>query len=154
MTTPFTVQQWLSDQAVPIFMIGFALMMGFAVLYLSAQARRSSLVRDRSGRTEESFVFDLTGWGFDPEIARATYQYLQEYQGIGFPIEPMDDLDHDLGLDGEGVEQTVRDLLAETGRVGLPGLLHSPLVTVVDLVRYIQASPRRQFGAGGMRLVG
>jgi len=34
--------------------------------------------------------------------------------------------------------------LAETGREYLPGLLDSPLVTVVDLVRYIQASPRRE----------
>jgi hypothetical protein len=145
MATPFTVQQWLSDQAVPLFFIGFALMMGFAILYLSAQARRTSLVRDRSGRTEESFVFDLTGWGFDPEIARTTYQYLQQYQNVAFPIEPMDDLDHDLGLDSEDLEQTIRDLLGETGRVHLPGLLYSPLVTVVDLVRYIQASPRRDY---------
>jgi hypothetical protein len=147
MAPPFTVQQWLSDQALPLFMIGFALLMGFAILYLSAQARRTSLVRDRSGRSEESFVFDLTGWGFDPEIARTAYRYLQEYQNVGFPIEPLDDLDHDLGLDSEDLEQTIRDLLRETGRVNLPGLLYSPLVTVVDLVRYIQASPRRDFGS-------
>jgi hypothetical protein len=146
MSTPFTVQQWLADQAGPLFLIGFALLMGFAILYLSAQARRTSLVRDRSGRTEESFVFDLTGWGFDPEIARVTYRYLQDHQNVAFPIEPMDDLDHDLGLDSEDLEQTIRDLLGETGRVYLPGLLYSPLATVVDLVRYIQASPRRGFG--------
>jgi hypothetical protein len=35
-------------------------------------------------------------------------------------------------------------LLAETGRIYLPGLLDSPLVTVEDLVRTIQASPRRE----------
>jgi hypothetical protein len=145
MAPPFTMQQWLSDQALPLFMIGFALLMGFAIVYLSAKARRSSIVRDRSGRTEDSFVFDLTGWGFDPEIARTAYQYLQECQNVGFPIEPLDDLDHDLGLDSEDLEQTIRDLLAETGRVHLPGLLYSPLVTVVDLVRYIQASPQRQY---------
>jgi hypothetical protein len=33
--------------------------------------------------------------------------------------------------------------LDEAGREYLPGLLESPLVTVVDVVRYIQASPRR-----------
>jgi hypothetical protein len=144
------VQQWLSDQAVPIFMIGFALLMGFAILYLSAQARRTSLVRDRSGRTEETFVDDLSGYGFDAEIARTAYRYLQEYQNVGFPIEPMDDLDRDLGLDSEDLKQTIRDLLSETGRVHLPGLLYSPLVTVGDLVRYLQASPRREYGASAV----
>jgi acyl carrier protein len=145
MSTPFTVQQWLSDQAVPVFMIGFALLMGFAILFVSAKTRRSSLVRDRSGRTEDTFVEELSGYGFDPEIARTTYRYLQEYQNVGFPIEPMDDLDRDLGLDSEDLKQTIRDLLDETGREHLPGLLYSPLVTVGDLVRYLQASPRRSF---------
>ena len=118
--------------------------MGIAMVYLSAKSRRSSLVRDRSGRTEETFAEYLAGYGFDPEISRVTYRYLQRVQKVAFPIEPSDDLDRDLGLDGEEIEQTVRDLLAETGRSYLPGLLDSPLVTVVDLVRHIQASPRRE----------
>ena len=118
--------------------------MGIAMVYLSAQSRRSSLVRDRSGRTEETFAEYLAGYGFDPEISRVTYRYLQRVQKVAFPIEPSDDLDRNLGLDGEEIEQTVRDLLAETGRSYLPGLLDSPLVTVVDLVRHIQASPRRE----------
>ena len=67
---------------------------------------------------------------------------------MAFPIEPGDDLDHDLGLDGEELKRTVRDLLAETGREYLPGLLDSPLVTVVDLVRYIQVCPRREIPPG------
>jgi hypothetical protein len=67
---------------------------------------------------------------------------------VAFPIDPRDDLDRDLGLDGEDVKLTVRDLLAETGREYLPGQLNSPLVTVVDLVRYIQASPRREVMPG------
>jgi hypothetical protein len=37
----------------------------------------------------------------------------------------------------------LRDLLEQNGREYLPGILDSPLVRVVDLVRYIQASPRR-----------
>jgi hypothetical protein len=134
---------WLGEQIVPLFFIGFAVLMGFAMVYLSAKSRRSSLVRDRSGRTEETFAESLAVYGFDPEIARTTYRYLQERQKVTFPIEPMDDLDRDLGLDGEDLNRTVRDLLAETGREYLPGMLDSPLVTVVDVVRYIQASPRR-----------
>jgi hypothetical protein len=142
MSTAFALQ-WLGEQIVPLFFIGFAILMGIAMVYLSAKSRRTSLARDRSGRTEETFAEYLATYGFDPEIARTTYRYLQERQQIAFPIEPSDDLDRDLGLDGEEVNRTVRDLLAETGREYLPGLLDSPLVTVVDLVRCIQASPRR-----------
>jgi hypothetical protein len=139
-----TVQQWLGDQIVPVFFIGFALLMGIAMVYLSAQSRRASLARDRSGTTAETFADLLAAYGFDPEIARRTYVYLQQAQRVAFPIEPRDDLDRDLGMDGEDVKRTLRELLAETGRQYLPGLLDSPLVTVVDLVRYIQASPRRE----------
>jgi hypothetical protein len=145
MSTLISVQQWLGDQIVPVFFIGFAILMGIALVYLSAQSRRASLVRDRSGRTEDTFAEFLAAYGFDPEIARTTYRYLQEVQKVAFPIVPMDDLDRDLGLDGEAVNQTLRDLLVETGREYLPGLLASPLVTVVDLVRTIQASPRLEY---------
>ena len=145
MSTLISVQQWLGEQIVPVSFIGFAILMGFAMVYISARNRRSSLVRDRSGRTEETFAEYLAAYGFDPEIARATYRYLQEVQKVAFPILPTDDLDRDLGLDGEAVNQTLRNLLDKTGRQYLPGLLTSPLVTVVDLVRCIQAAPRLEF---------
>lgn len=144
MPTLSLVQQWFGDQIVPVFFIGFAILMGVAMVYLSAQSRRSSLVRDRSGITAETFAESLAAYGFDSEIARRTYVYLQEAQGVAFPIDPRDDLDRDLGMDSDDVKRTVRDLLDEAGREYLPGLLDSPLATVVDLVRYIQASPRRE----------
>ena len=128
MSSSFT--HWLGEQVVPLFFIGFAVLMGIAMVFLSARSRRSSLNRDRSGRTKETFAGDLAAYGFDPSIARTAYQYLQDQQGVAFPIEPGDDLDHSLGLDGEELNRTVRDLLAETGREYLPGLLDSPLVTV------------------------
>jgi hypothetical protein len=147
MSTFFTIQQWLGEQIVPVFFVGFAILMGVAMVYLSAQSRRASLVRDRSGRTEETFAEYLAAYGFNAEIARATYRYLQQVQKVGFPILPTDDLDRDLGLDGDALNQTLRDLLNETGRQYLPGLLDSPLVTVLDLVRCIQASPRLEYAA-------
>jgi hypothetical protein len=143
MSTSFAIEHWLGEQVVPLFFIGFAVLMGFAMVYFSAKSRRAALSRDRSGRTEDTFAEHLAAYGFDAEIARTTYRYLQERQRVPFPIEPTDDLDRDLGLDGEDLNRTVRDLLDETGREYLPGLLDTPLVTVVDMVRYIQASPRR-----------
>jgi len=144
MSTLLSEQQWLSDLALPLLLIGLGILIGFTALYISAQRRRSSLVRHRSGRTVETFAEYLAEYGFDPELARATYRYLQKRQKVAFPIEPFDDLDCDLGLDGEDLSETIRALLAETGRIYLPGLLDSPLVTVEDLVRTIQASPRRE----------
>ena len=147
MSTAFTLQQWLRAQAGPLVAVAFLLGMGFAVLYLSAVRRRSAMLRDRSDRSEETFLRALTGSGFDERIARLTYKYLQEHQNIAFPLEPEDDLDRDLGLDGDDVQETIRDLLEASGRVYLPGLLDRPLVTVEDLVRYVQASPRRGVAA-------
>ena len=149
MPTFSIIQQWLGDQIVPVFFIGFAILMGIAMVYLSAQSRRSSLVRDRSGMHRGDVCEYL--WLRMGSIRRLHGRltvYLQEAQQVAFPIDPRDDLDRDLGMDGEEVKQTVRELLDETGREYLPGLLDSPLVTVVDLVRYIQASPRREILPG------
>lgn len=143
MPTTVAIQQWVGEQIVPVFLIGFAILMGFGMVYLSALNRRNALSRSRAGRTEETFAEYLTKYGFDESIARSTYRYLQERHRVSFPIEPMDDLDRDLGLDGDDVKTTLRDLLEQNGREYLPGILDSPLVRVVDLVRYIQASPRR-----------
>ena len=143
MSTTVAIQQWLGEQIVPVFLIGFAILMGLGMIYLSALNRRSALARRRAGRTEENFAEYLARYGFDETIARSTYRYLQEKQRVSFPIEPMDDLDRDLGLDGEDVKTTLLDLLEQNGREYLPRIVDSPLVRVVDLVRYIQASPRR-----------
>ena len=40
MTTPFTVQQWLGEQFVPLLFIGFSLLMGLAVLFVSAKSSK------------------------------------------------------------------------------------------------------------------
>jgi len=143
MPTTDTIQQWLGEQIVPVFLIGFALLMGLVLVYLSALSRRNAMARSRAGRTEDTFAEYLGRYGFDEAIVRSTYRYLQEKQRISFPIEPTDDLDRDLGLDSDDVKTTLRDLLDQNGREYLPGAMDSPLVRVVDLVRYIQASPRR-----------
>ena len=40
MSTLSTVQQWLGDQIIPVFFIGFAILMGIAMVYFSAKSRR------------------------------------------------------------------------------------------------------------------
>jgi hypothetical protein len=142
MQTPSTAYIWLSEQAAPLAIIVALLAFVMVVLYVSARSRRQKMNAARAGLTEDSFVNSLLVFGFDPIIARATFRYLQEKQRVSFPIQASDNLDEDLGLGLSEVDESIVDLLALTGRLYQPGLKHSPLVTVEDLVRLIQASPR------------
>ncbi len=143
MVTPDTLSIWLREQAWPIGIILFLVAAALVVLKLSAQRRHAALVRERAGVTETSFVDHLANFNFDPVITGATYRYLQTVQLVKFPILPGDALDEDLGLDSEDVEQTVRELLHSLRREESPGLRYEPLNTVEDLVRHLQASPRK-----------
>ena len=143
MQIPSTLSIWLAEQAMPLIIIGVILIFVLGTLYISARSRRQRLTSERSGVNEDTFVESLELDGFDRNIARTTYRYLQERQNVHFPIHSTDDLDLDLGLDGEDVDQSVRELLDETDRLYQPGLKHMPLVTVEDLIRFLQASPRR-----------
>jgi len=142
MQVPSTVWIWLIEQAVPLLIIVGLLAFVMVALTISARSRRAKMIESRSGMNEDTFVSSLLPYGFDPGIARTTFRYLQEKQRVSFPIESSDQLDEDLGLDIADVEESVRDLLGLTQRLYQPGLKHTPIVTVEDLVRLIQASPR------------
>ncbi|RXH58844.1 hypothetical protein [Granulicella sibirica] len=144
MATPDTFQLWISAQTIPLAILATLLAAGFLLLYLSALRRRRALIRERAGHTEEGFVRHLATFGFDPAIARSTYRYLQDVQNVHFPILLHDALDEDLGLGTEDVDESRKDLLAANQRELRPGLRHEPLITVEDLIRFIQASPRRR----------
>jgi hypothetical protein len=142
MDTPDTLTIWLREQAWPIAIILGLVILAFIVLKISARRRHNALARERDGVTESTFANHLQHYGFDPVIAAATYRYLQQVQLVKFPILPGDQLDEDLGLDSEDINQTVREMTNHLGRQFNPGLMHKPLVTVEDLVRMLQASPR------------
>jgi hypothetical protein len=137
------IEQWLLAQIVPVLFVGFALLAGLALVYFSAQSRRAARRRDRAGQDENTFAERLAVYGFDVELARAAYRYLEQRTGVGFPILANDDLERDLGLDREGAMDALRELNAQVGRDYLPGLVQAPLVTVADLLRAVQASPRK-----------
>lgn len=143
MFTPSTLRQWLANQAVPLCLFGFAVLMGIFLLYLSAFSRRAAMARRRSGRTEASFVEELAAYGYDPEIAQLTYRTLRERLGITFPLEPTDDLDRDLGLDSVDQQAILEELLTAAGREYAPGILAAPVTSVAHLVRHVQTSPAR-----------
>ncbi len=143
MDTPDSLSLWLKEQTWPIAIILGLVVLTFIALKLSASRRHKALASQREGVTEESFTAHLQKYGFDPVIAGATYRYLREVQLVNFPILPGDDLDEDLGLDNEDIEQTVTELTEAMKRDRSPGLRHTPIVTVEDLVRLLQASPRK-----------
>ena len=142
MQTPSSLSTWLGEQALPLALIVLLLAFVMIVLYLSARSRRMKMNEERSGVSEDTFVAFLATYGFDSNIARSTYRYLQDTQNVSFPIQAEDLLDEDLGLDSEDIRESVRDLLAINHRLHQPGLHHEPLVTVEDLVRFLQRSPR------------
>jgi hypothetical protein len=144
MFTPYNLRIWLSEQAVPLAFIVGILVAGFLLLKISAARRKSALLRARAGHTEDTFVEHLSTFGFDPILARSTYRYLQNHQNVHFPIFLTDHLDEDLGLGLGELEESKIALARESGREFRPGLRHEPIVTVEDLIRFIQASPRRK----------
>jgi hypothetical protein len=137
------IEQWLLEQIVPVFFVGFALLAGLALVYFSAQSKKAARRRDRAGQDETTFAEKLAAHGFDPAIARATYEYLEKHTRAGFPLLPADDLDRDLGMDRDDVRDALRELTALAGREYLPGLVTVPIVTVAELVRAVQSSPRK-----------
>src|SRR5579875_1986583 len=98
--------------------------------------------RKRAGITQETFTAQLQQYGFDPVITSSTFRYLREVQLVPFPVLPGDDLEDDLGLTPEEIDQAVRDLSIALRREFSPGLQPTPLVTVEDLIRLLQAEPR------------
>jgi hypothetical protein len=137
-----SIPPWVRHQAWPLGLLLGVLVIGVLLLRLSAWFRDHSLRRRRAAVTQESFTAHLQQYGFDPVITSSTYRYLREVQLVPFPILPSDALDEDLGLDSVDVDQTVRDLTIALRREFSPGLTPAPPVTVEDLIRLLQASPR------------
>ena len=142
MGTPESLSIWFRGQAWPILIGLLCVGLVYVLLKVSADRRLHKLSKQREGVNETTFSEHLVRYGFDPLITRSTYRYLQEVQLVQFPIVPGDALDEDLGLDSEDVDQTVRELSIALHREYTPGLRYAPLVTVEDLVRLLQASPR------------
>jgi hypothetical protein len=142
MQTPTNLSLWLNDQVWPIGILIALIVLTYFALKHSASRRRAELARAREGVTEETFADYMAQFGFDRTITASTYRYLQQVQLVDFPILPSDKLDEDLGLDLEDVQQTLDELAAALNRQRYPGLIQTPIVTVEDLVRILQASPR------------
>lgn len=137
-----SIPAWLGHHAWPLWLLLALIVACVLLLRLSAWYRERKLRRQRSGVTAQTFTAQLEQYGFDPVITGSTFRYLREVQLIPFPVLPGDDLEKDLGLAPEDVHQAVRDLTLALRREYSPGLQPILPVTVEDLIRVIQASPR------------
>jgi hypothetical protein len=137
-----SIPAWLGHHAWPLWLLLALIVACVALLRLSAWYREHKLRRQRAGITEATFTAQLEQYGFDPVITSSAFRYLREVQLIPFPVLPGDDLEKDLGLAPEDVYQTVRDLTLALRREYSPGLQPIAPVTVEDLIRLLQASPR------------
>ena len=137
-----SIPAWLGHHAWPLWLLLALIVACVALLRLSAWYREHRLRRQRAGITEATFTAQLEQYGFDPVITSSTFRYLREVQLIPFPVLPGDDLEKDLGLAPEDVHQAVRDLTLALRREYSPGLQPILPVTVEDLIRLLQASPR------------
>jgi len=135
------IPAWLSHH-VWLWSLGALVVVCVLLLRLSAWAREYRLRRKRAGVTQQTFTAQLQQYGFDPVITSATFRYMREVQLVPFPVLPGDDLEKDLGLAPEDVNQAVRDLSIALRREYSPGRQPLPLVTIEDLIRLLQASPR------------
>ena len=138
----FSIPAWLGHHALPLWLLLALVVACMALLRLSAWSREHKLRQMRVGITQETFTAQLEQYGFDPVITGSTFRYLREVQLVPFPVLPGDDLEKDLGLTPEDIDQTVRDLTTALRREYSPGLQPTPLGTVEDLIRLLQASPR------------
>ena len=137
-----SITAWLGHHAWPIWLLLAAVVLCIVLLRISAWSREHRLRRKRAGVTQETFTAQLQQYGFDPVITSSTFRYMREVQLVPFPVLPGDDLENDLGLTPEEVDQSVRDLSIALRREYSPGLQPTPLVTVEDLIRLLQAEPR------------
>jgi hypothetical protein len=137
-----SITAWLGHHAWPLWLLLAAVVLSVVLLQLSAWSHERRLRRRRAGITQETFTAQLQQYGFDPVITSATFRYLREVQLVPFPVLPGDDLEKDLGLAPEDIDETVRDLSTALHREYMPGLQPTPLVTVEDLIRLLQALPR------------
>jgi hypothetical protein len=137
-----SILSWLAHHAWPLWLLVSIVGLCILLLRASAWSREHRLRRKRSGITAETFTAQLQQYGFDPVITATTFRYLQEVQMVPFPVLPGDDLEKDLGLSPEDIDHTVRELSMGLRREYSPGLQPTPLVTVEDLIRRLQAQPR------------
>jgi hypothetical protein len=129
----------MNDGASAMAFLLFMLLCALAV-FLTARGRRKQISQSRAGYDVECFVREMSAAGYEAEMARFVYHYIQDVYRIDYPILPGDDL-YTLGATDDAVHRTMPALIQATGRETRMGHVTKPLSTVEDLVAYIESLP-------------
>jgi hypothetical protein len=111
------------------------------IVFFCARGNKKMLTETRAGHDMECFVREMTAAGHDESVSRAVYCYIEEMHGIDFPILPGDDLCTTLGITDDDVYRAVPALLTDAGRAPQLGRLKQPIITVADLVDFVERAP-------------
>jgi hypothetical protein len=117
------------------------LAVGCAVISYAARGQKKQLWEYRAGYDVECFVREMTAAGYDAEVCRTVYYYIEDRHRIDFPILPTDDLYTVLGVTDETIQRAMPELMQATGREPRIGRLMKQLTTVEDLVRFVDSAP-------------
>lgn len=147
MQTPTTVLAWFQGQGSILAILLAVAAVFLLVLAASSYARRRHLAHTRSGDDMASYLQTMQSRGFDPEIARLAYAFLQDRLAIDYPVLPEDELDRDLGISESEIGDMLAFMLFTSGRVDSPHSTPNTLTTVADMVQRVQTSPLQRHAA-------
>jgi len=125
--------------SVGVFLV-FLAVSGITV-FCAAKDRNKRILMSRAGYTVENFLAEMEAAGHDVQVARTVYQFIQGTYRVGFPIQPGDDLYLMLGITDASVWRAMPALLQATGREPRIGRLLKPIVTVQELVHFVEVAP-------------
>jgi hypothetical protein len=144
-----TLAAWLLIRTYPFgpaFAVLALLLLSFFERQRAVQYRR--LVAERAGEGLCTFVRAFGRYERDPHILRAVYEELESYRRIGavaVPLRPSDQLDTDLGIDGEELEFIAEWVAHRAGRSlteAKANPFYGRLRTAADLVQFFRHQPR------------
>jgi hypothetical protein len=128
---------WLTNEGTALIAL-VALLGGCGtVLYVAGKMRKNRLVESRRGYNIDCFAAEMDEAGYDPEVARVVYLYIQEMHGVDFPIFPGDDIAQMFGMTDEDVRRALPPILDVCGRRTELGRMMRPLETVEQVVEFV-----------------
>jgi hypothetical protein len=124
----------------------FSVLMVFMVaswvaVFFCARGNKKMLTKTRAGHDMDCFAQEMAAAGHNEDVARAVYRYIQEAHDIDFPILPGDDLSTTLGITDDDVYRAIPALLTGAGRAPQIGRLKQQIITVADLVDFVERAP-------------
>lgn len=136
-----TLYDFLRGPAFGVLAVCGFLAVALGTLFFSGMLRHRRMAAAREGESLESFALHLATYGFDPALAEEIYSYLVTEEDVAFPIRHSDRLDEDLRVSEDEVHRMVAHLLRFSRREARPGMRTMPLLTVEDVLRFVQACP-------------